>query len=177
MSVLSPYSKDNPPKSCLMCDFHTRTYANTTGCHTYWHDSCGLIRMPFAKLHIFLHGEYRSLAKHDEGVLEDFFPYECPYFDPFRLFWESYGRIKMNFTVFIYECAMHPESYKNMYVYSLPATIDYISTEISDTLGLVYIKVSKADSSWFITTFGGMSVMLSYVNPYTWVLPTPSKPI
>ena len=172
------YSIQDPPPSCMECEWHGRTFSPTTHCHTYWYDYCKLIRRYFAKMHIVLRGEYRILAKHDEDDLRGpVLPYECPYFDISKVFWEMYGRIQMNVEYFVIECSNHWQDYKGWYVYTLTDNIAYLKEEIPDEVGLNYLPVATKDVSWFIQNFGVKEVLLSDTDPSHWVYPVPPEPI
>ena len=147
------YSKYNPPKSCMDCEWHVLTYSPTYKCHTMHSDYCGTMKMNFAKMHIVLLGEFRSMSKHDEDDLRKHLPYECPYFNTEHVFWEMYGRIKMDRDTLIYECAVHYKDYEGWYVYSIPENIDYLVREIPEFIGLKYLYVEEDDYEWFLSNF------------------------
>jgi len=164
------YSKDNPPENCIACRWHEVTYAPSTGCHMYWYDYCRNIRRAFGKLHVILRGEYRNMGNHDEDdmIKSQALPYECPFFSFTRVFWESYGRIKMDYEVFIFSCGSNPADWRGYYVYGLPEYISICTREISSTVQLHYLYVTSSDRSWFITSFGERSVLASAVSPTDW---------
>ena len=172
------YTKSNPPSTCIDCKWHGRTYSPSTHCHSYWYDLCKYINRYFAKMHIILRGEYRSLAKHDEGdLMTGVLPYECPYFDSSRIFWDMYGIIKMQVETFIFECATHYMDYKGWYVYSLKDNIDLLMREIPDFVDLHYIYVDQKDIAWFTSNYGDGVVLLSDTNPADYVYPVPPEPV
>ena len=179
MAARKPYyTKDNPPPSCIECEWHGRTYSLSTGCHTYWYDKCDNINRHFAKMHIVLRGEYRSLSKHDEDDLKgSVLPYECPYFDASKVFWEMYGRIRMDYEMFIYECATHGPDYYNYYVYALTDVILMLQSEIPLYFNLHYQQVATRDEPDFIKEFGEDTLVLSDISPYDWEYPVPPQPI
>lgn len=170
-------TEDDKPKNCLECKWHKQTWSPLIDCHTYWYDNCEYLRRYFAELHIVLRGEYRSLSKHDEEDIEKTFPYECPYYDGIRAFWEMFGRIQMDWEIFIYECAMHPERYYGFYVYTLVDNIVKLTEEIPATFDLHYIQVEYDDVGWFIENFGDRSVLLSDVEPNDFKYPVEPEPI
>lgn len=185
MSIIDRYgySKDDPPKSCMKCEWHQVTYEPADNWfngmrHTLYYDYCGNTKQYFAKMHIILRGEYRQLKKHDEDDLDKHLPYECPFFNMDRVFWEMGSVIPMDWEMFIYECAMHPFDYINHWVYALPDVVSYLKSEIPPSLGLIYLEVEPNDRQWFIETFGDRTVLISDVNPYTYVVPplTPVDP-
>lgn len=168
------YSKENPPKDCLQCEYHKHTYALSTGCHTYWHDFCEYINCYFAKMHIVLRGEFRRLKNHDEDDLKGHIPYECPFFSTDQIFWEHYGIIHMDYEIFIIECEDHPEEYKGKWIYSMPANIDYLMYEIPAWMGLHYLYVEEKDKEWFQRYYGLRTVLISPCSPADWTPPVPN---
>ena len=179
MSLIDQYGLPvvDDPKNCLECEWHKKTYSPLIDCHTYWYDRCDYLRQYFSQLHIILRGEFRSLAKHDEDDIAHTFPYECPYYNGLRAFWEIYGRTKMDWETFVYECAMHPDTYYGYYVYAFVDVILILVEEIPATFGLHYIQVTYDDTAWFEENFGERAVLLSDVEPTDWKYPVPPEPI
>ena len=178
------YSKENPPHSCMECAWNRITYEPaeqwykdpSLSFHTLYYDKCNNTNQYFGKMHIILRGEFRSLKKHDEDDLGRNLPYECPFFNMDRVFWERFGVIQMDWEMFIYECAMHPADYYGHWVYALPEIVQNLKAEIPPILGLIYIDVEVNDRSWFIETFGDRTVLITDQNPYSYVIP-PLKPV
>ena len=173
MSLIDQYGLPvtSDPKNCMECEWHNRTFSPLLGYHTYWSDWCEYLRHYFSQLHIILLGEFRALSQHDEEDLEHTFPYECPYYNGIRAFWEIYGRIKMDWEIFIYECAMHPDMYYGFYVYALAETLLILVNEIPSIFDLKYIQVAYEDIAWFKENFGERSVLLSMEEPTSWKAP------
>ena len=170
-------SKADPPESCLLCDWHTYTYSPTTGGRTLWYDYCSYLKMSFGKMHIILRGEYRYLSKHDEEDLEENLPYECPFFDASRVFWEMPQVVKMQADVFLVEVWTHTTEYMGYYIYGLREVIDDLANNIPKSVGLYYLYVPTKDVAWFIKNFGEKSVLISAEDPAKWVYNPPIQPI
>jgi len=156
------YTVDDPPPSCIECDYYTVTYSVAHAFRrTLFYDKCGFLNRYFAKMHIILRGEYRSLSKHDRDDLSKHLPYECPFFNSDRTYWEEYGHIKMGKDFFIYEMEDHGIYYKGWTVYSLQSINDELKQTIPEFYELNYIDVKPDDEIWFIETFGEDIVLLT----------------
>ena len=160
-----PYDENNPPPNCLECYFYGETYSPTLHNHTYWYDYCKNLNRHFAKMHIILRGEFRKLSNHDVDDLKKTIPYECPYFDKSKAFWEMYWVTTYTAEYFVELCSMYPQNYKDNYVYSLEQNILVCQSGISTDLNLHYLICEEKNREWFVTTFGGDAVLVSERNP------------